>query len=82
MNELPVFQDASNANVCGWFWLLFIINFVGFVIYAIIMFLKFFHMKGVSFFLRVVLYLLVILGMSLAVINGGFMYTMCNRALA
>ncbi len=81
MNELPVFQNASNDNVCGWFWLLFVINLVAFGIYAIILFLRFSHMKGLSFFMKIILYTLVVVGMSLATINGGFMYTMCNRAL-
>ena len=81
MNELPVFNTISNETLCNWFWVLFIVNFTAFVIYAVVIFVKFYYMKGLSLFMRGVLYLLLVLGMSLATINGGFMFTMCKRAV-
>ena len=81
MNELPGFDKASNDNVCGWFWILFMINFGVFIAYAIIMFFKFARLNGVSVFIKGLIYLLGVLGMSVALINAGFMFTMCKRSL-
>jgi hypothetical protein len=81
MNELPVFDKASNDNVCSWFWGLFILNFGVFIAYAVIMFFKFARLNGLSIFMKGLMYLLAILGMSIALINAGFMFTMCKRSL-
>jgi hypothetical protein len=81
MNELPVFNKASNDNVCSWFWGLFILNFGVFIAYAVIMFFRLVRLAGMPIFMKGLIYLLTILAMSVALINAGFMFTMCKRSL-
>ena len=81
LGELPVFAGASNTNVCAWFYAMFWLAVAVFVLNVAIYSIAYSQMKGISLVMKAVFMTLTIGAFSLGVIQAGFLYTMCNRAL-
>lgn len=79
--ELPLFKTVSNAGVCSWFYFMFILNVVAFGLGAIGYMYMYLRLRGLSLPLKLVFIAVTLIVMALPLVNAGFFYTMCNRAL-
>ena len=81
VQELPGFASASNADVCNWYFFVFV--FVALVITArlIVAMLQTGFAK-VPIVTKVVALLIALATTGFVIANAGFQFTMCKRALS
>jgi len=80
MGLSELLSSVSNASLCNWFYLMFILNCV----VAAIMLVRVVYMLSASkagLGLGSVTFILALVSITIPLVNGAFFYALCDRAL-
>jgi hypothetical protein len=81
VGELPGFASVSDANVCNWYFAVFVLTCVGTLIVAYKTLLPTLFGK-ISAMAKVSMLVGIMIPLAYALAYAGFQFTMCKRALA
>jgi hypothetical protein len=81
VGELPGFASIQDADVCNWFFFMFVVATVGFAFYLVRILMKV-GFANVPVYAKVLVLLIALATTAVAITNAGFQYTLCRRALS